>query len=105
MLPNEAAAKEKENQMLWIEIYESTAIHIGEKDRNKGVARYKSTKKLLMKHREEAESMRFANARAAMDVWLGRIAAALNVDQQFLQAMRLLKTADWYMLIGEGCPK
>lgn len=52
-LPGESAWLEEENQMLWNAIFNSTAPHIYETDCNKGVAKYTSTKKLLVKHMED----------------------------------------------------
>lgn len=44
--------------------------------------------------------MRFVKARAALDVWLVWIAAALRVDEAILEKIRLPKTRDMYLQAG-----
>lgn len=81
--PGEATLREEWNLTLWNSNFNITAPHVDEKDRNKGVSRYMSTKKLLVKHMKDREKMPFAKALATMDLGLGGISAASNVDQGF----------------------
>lgn len=65
----EMALKEGGNQTLWSATFYSGAFHIGERDRNKGGARYMSTKAFVVKHMEYRHSMQFFKALATMDEW------------------------------------
>lgn len=67
--PCAGALKEEGNRTLWNAIFNSTAPHFDEKDQNKGIAVYTSTKE-LMKHMEDWEDLRFTEGFAAMGVWL-----------------------------------
>lgn len=46
--------------------------------------------------------MQFSKPRAAMNVWLGGIAAAFKVYTGFPEAMPFPKTREKYVLTGEG---
>lgn len=90
--------------MLFEDIVHGEIFHVGQKDWRKDAARFPLINELLVRNMENNESMQFAMTRAAMDVSMGLIVAALKVDPGFPEAMLLLKTASGYLLTVEGCP-
>lgn len=63
--------KEERSHMFRNAVLHSSVSGIDEKDRNKGVTRYMSTKELMLRHIEGRKNLQLVEASDLKNVWLG----------------------------------
>lgn len=71
--------------------------------RDSGVGHCSSMKEVLMDYLEKKEEVAYRKARAAMDVWLGRLAVALELGGVYSDMFFLPKAGGRYLLTCNNC--
>lgn len=72
------------------------------RDSDGGVCRYSSTEELSMEYLETEENVQYSRTRAAMNVWLGWLADALELEIWCPDQLGLPKTHGRYLLIDRS---
>lgn len=84
--------KDEQNLKLCSSTFNHDVIVKDPRECNERTGRYPSTKELLLDDMEAVSNARHAEARAAVDLWLGWIAAALHLEDSAMEVVRLQKT-------------
>ena len=103
--PGEVALVNESNRDLWSPIINRGETESDEKDRNEGVERYSSTRKLLEKTFETSRDyVSIAERRAALDLWIGWVCSMLDVDNHCTWRTEIPNGGGRFLMTGKDCP-
>ena len=103
--PGEAALVNESDRDLWSPIINRGEIDHDEKDRNEGVGRYSSTRRLLENTFETSRDyVSLAERRAALDLWIGWVCSMLDVDNHCTWRTEIPNGGGRFLMTGKDCP-
>ena len=104
--PGEERLKNEENRKHWNPIVNSGDLSKDTRFQDRGIARYSSTRMLLMDEIEDDESKVWAAvSRASLDVWVAQLAALLQLRDPSSERLSIPRTGGRLLLTGKNCPR
>jgi len=89
---------------LWSSIFNHAISTEDGKDRGSGRFRYSSTRTFVMDYLATKDMVKWSKVRAALDMWLGCLAALLNISDNRRYQIWTPKTGGRWLATGRDCP-